>query len=93
MSAQRKLKQARLAALIARDFEQLARTSPDALIRVSYSWEAIERLAKRLELLPQHVAAILVSEGVACDLPTQSEAAAVPAVTEAPTAPSAGGAA
>lgn len=62
----RECKRARLAGLIANDFRALATARPDATLSVAYTWEGVERLAKRLELMPDHLARMLVSECSAC---------------------------
>lgn len=68
----RRLQKARQAGEIARGFGILAHQQPTATLTVSYSWRAIETLAKRLELTPDTLATMLVNESVSCNVATES---------------------
>lgn len=56
----------KLARLIARDFERASFDHEDAVMLPGFTWEGIERLARRLELMPEDVAALLVYESCGC---------------------------
>lgn len=61
-------KKRRIAELIADDVEHLADQGEAPTLVTHHSWDAIERLAKRLELFPHELATLLVLESHECNV-------------------------
>lgn len=58
----------RIAELISDDVEHLAEQGEAPTLVTRHTWDAIERLAKRLELFPRDLAALLVLESQECSV-------------------------